>query len=133
MGKSLFRKFGEGLGITALGGIGELKGMEPLGKITRPIRKEAEGKIPSLVAASTLATTGNPGAAFAAAAAAKKAIDAKESYLQSRQQFRTGGTVKGPKNKHVVAILHSGEFVLPTSIKPTKAQKSAVSKLKAKK
>jgi hypothetical protein len=47
--------------------------------------------------------------------------------------FKSGGKVKGPKGKAVVALVHSGEYVLPTSVKPTKAQKAAVSKLKCKK
>ena len=43
--------------------------------------------------------------------------------------FKKGGRIKktGP------AYLHSGEFVLPKSVKPTKAQKAAVAKLHKKK
>jgi hypothetical protein len=44
--------------------------------------------------------------------------------------FKEGGAVK----KTGLAVVHKGEYVLPASIKPTKAQKSAVDKLhKAKK
>lgn len=42
--------------------------------------------------------------------------------------FKTGGTVK----KTGLALVHKNEFVLPLGIKPTKAQKSAVRKLKNK-
>jgi len=44
--------------------------------------------------------------------------------------LKTGGAVKGKRDKKVPAILHGGEFVLPYGIKPTKAQKSAVAKNK---
>ncbi len=47
--------------------------------------------------------------------------------------FETGGMVKGKKGKPVKAIVHGGEYVLPVGVKPTKAQKSAVAKRKAKK
>ena len=43
--------------------------------------------------------------------------------------FKKGGRVKGPKGKAVKAIVHGGEYVLPASVKPTKAQKAAVAKL----
>jgi hypothetical protein len=134
MGKSFFRKLGNGLVTTSLGGIGELKGMEPLGKLTRPIRKEAEGKIPSIVAASTLATTGNPVAAAAAGLAVKKSIDAKESYLEKGiQTFKTGGTIKGKKGKPTLILAHAGETVIPLGVSVTKGQKDAIKKLKSKK
>jgi len=42
--------------------------------------------------------------------------------------MKTGGFVKGGRNKAVPAILHGGEFVLPHGIRPTKAQKDAVDK-----
>jgi hypothetical protein len=44
--------------------------------------------------------------------------------------LKTGGAVKGGRNKKVPAILHGGEYVLPHGIKPTKAQKAAVAKNK---
>lgn len=40
--------------------------------------------------------------------------------------FKEGGPVK----KTGLAVVHKGEFVLPKSVKPTKAQKDAVAKLK---
>ena len=40
--------------------------------------------------------------------------------------FKHGGKV----NKTGLAMVHKNEFVLPASVKPTKAQKSAVAKLK---
>lgn len=43
--------------------------------------------------------------------------------------FKKGGKV----NKTGLAIVHKGEYVLPANVKPTKAQKSKVAKLKAKK
>lgn len=42
--------------------------------------------------------------------------------------FKKGGKV----NKTGPAIVHKGEYVLPASVKPTKAQKMAVAKLKKK-
>lgn len=42
--------------------------------------------------------------------------------------FKEGGYVK----KTTPALLHGGEFVLPASVKPTKAQKAAVAKGKKK-
>ena len=44
-------------------------------------------------------------------------------------QFKTGGRVK----RTGLAKVHKGEFVLPKEVKPTKAQKAKVAKLKAKK
>jgi hypothetical protein len=43
--------------------------------------------------------------------------------------FKKGGKVPGAKGKPVKAILHGGEFVLPSNVKPTMAQKKAVAKL----
>lgn len=43
--------------------------------------------------------------------------------------FKKGGKV----NKTGLAILHKNEYVLPASVKPTKAQKAKVAKLKMKK
>ena len=40
--------------------------------------------------------------------------------------FKNGGAVK----KTGLAKVHKGEYVLPSSVKPTKAQKAAVTKLK---
>ena len=45
--------------------------------------------------------------------------------------FRNGGKVPGPKGRAKMAVVHSGEYVLPVGVKPTKAQKSAVAKRKA--
>ena len=44
--------------------------------------------------------------------------------------FKKGGLVKGKKGKPVKALLHGGEYVLPASVKPTKAQKAKVAELK---
>ena len=46
--------------------------------------------------------------------------------------FKTGGRVKGKRGKAKIAQLHAGEYVLPIGVAPTKAQKSAVAKRKAK-
>ena len=43
--------------------------------------------------------------------------------------FKKGGKV----NKTGLAYVHKNEFVLPASVKPTKAQKAKVAKLKMKK
>ena len=47
--------------------------------------------------------------------------------------FRTGGHVGkgGKKGKARLAVVHNGEYVLPVGVKPTKSQKSAVAKRKA--
>jgi hypothetical protein len=45
--------------------------------------------------------------------------------------FRNGGRVSGEKGKAKLAVLHSGEYVLPNGVAPTKSQKSAVAKKKA--
>ncbi len=45
--------------------------------------------------------------------------------------FKNGGKVKGKKGSAKMAIVHGGEYVLPVGVKPTKAQKSAVAKKKA--
>ena len=45
--------------------------------------------------------------------------------------FKKGGRVKGKRGKPVPILAHGGEFVLPTSVKPTKAQVKAVNKLHA--
>jgi len=44
--------------------------------------------------------------------------------------LKTGGRVKGGKNKAVPAILHGGEHVLPYGVKLTKKQKDAIAKNK---
>ena len=41
--------------------------------------------------------------------------------------------MKGKRGKPVAIVAHAGEFVLPTSVKPTKAQGKAVNALHAKK
>lgn len=55
-------------------------------------------------------------------------VVAKETGLS----FATGGRVKAKKGKAVKATVHGGEFILPIGVAPTKAQKSAVAKRKAK-
>ena len=45
--------------------------------------------------------------------------------------FKNGGRVSGKKGRPKLAILHSGEYVLPNGVAPTKSQKSAVAKKKA--
>lgn len=47
--------------------------------------------------------------------------------------FEDGGYVKAKKGRPVRAIVHGGEFILPVGVKPTKRQKDAVKKRKAKK
>ena len=47
---------------------------------------------------------------------------------QSYPGYKTGGKVK----KTGLALVHKSEYILPASIKPTKAQKAAVAKLKRK-
>ena len=42
--------------------------------------------------------------------------------------LKTGGAVKGGRNKAIPAVLHGGEYVLPHGIRPTKSQKEAVAK-----
>ena len=45
--------------------------------------------------------------------------------------FKNGGRVSGKKNKGKLAVVHGGEFILPVGVAPTKSQKSAVAKKKA--
>ena len=47
--------------------------------------------------------------------------------------FRTGGRIPGKKGKAIKVIAHSGEYILPLNVKPTKAQKAGVRKYKSKK
>lgn len=48
------------------------------------------------------------------------------------QKMKTGGSVKMPKGrKSVAVVLHRGEYVLPSGVKPTVAQKKAVAHKKA--
>ena len=47
--------------------------------------------------------------------------------------FRTGGRIPGKKGKAIKVIAHSGEYILPLNVKPTKAQKAVVRKNKSKK
>ena len=44
--------------------------------------------------------------------------------------FKKGGRVKGKRGKAIPIMAHGGEYVLPTSVKPTKAQVKAVNALK---
>ena len=47
--------------------------------------------------------------------------------------YKAGGQVKGPKKgKPVKIIAHTGEFILPIGVKPTKSQKAEVAKRKKK-
>jgi len=43
--------------------------------------------------------------------------------------FKKGGRVKGKRGKAVPIMAHAGEYVLPNSVKPTKAQVKAVNAL----
>ena len=50
------------------------------------------------------------------------------------QSLKTGGRVKGAKKGAPKIIkAHVGEYILPVGVKPTKTQKMAVAKRKAKK
>lgn len=62
-------------------------------------------------------------------AAATYALEAAPALLA----FRTGGRVPGKKGKAIKVIAHSGEYILPLNVKPTKAQKAVVRKNKSKK
>ncbi len=46
--------------------------------------------------------------------------------------YKNGGMVKGKRGKPVQILAHSGEFVLPIGVKPTKHQKAQVAKRKKK-
>ena len=47
--------------------------------------------------------------------------------------YKCGGVVKGPKKgKPVKIIAHTGEYILPVGVKPTKKQKAQVAKRKKK-
>ena len=47
--------------------------------------------------------------------------------------YKCGGVVKGPKKgKAVKIIAHTGEYILPVGVKPTKKQKAQVAKRKKK-
>jgi hypothetical protein len=46
--------------------------------------------------------------------------------------FRRGGKVPGAKGKPRAILAHGGEWVLPVSVKPTKAQKAKISALRRK-
>ena len=46
--------------------------------------------------------------------------------------FKTGGRISGKKGQAIRIIAHSGEYVLPIGVKPTKNQKAEVAKRKAK-
>jgi hypothetical protein len=60
-------------------------------------------------------------------AAAKYALEAAPLLM-----MKTGGYVKGPRNKAVPAILHGGETILPFGVKPTKKQKAVIASNKRK-
>jgi outer membrane lipoprotein SlyB len=46
--------------------------------------------------------------------------------------FKTGGRIPGRKGKPIKILAHSGEFILPVGIAPTKMQKKAVAQKKMK-
>jgi len=50
------------------------------------------------------------------------------SFLGGLSGFKTGGAVKRTGR----ALVHKGEYILPSNCKPTKAQKAIVAKNKAK-
>lgn len=51
--------------------------------------------------------------------------------LGSLLKFKKGGRIPGAKKgQPKVIVAHVGEYVLPVGVKPTKAQKGAVAKLK---
>jgi hypothetical protein len=52
--------------------------------------------------------------------------------LGSLVPFKNGGKIGGPRGKPRVILAHSGEYVLPVGVKPTKAQKKAVADKKKK-
>ena len=60
-------------------------------------------------------------------AAAKYALEAAPLLL-----LKTGGYVKGSRNKAVPAILHGGETILPFGVKATKKQKAVIASNKRK-
>jgi hypothetical protein len=62
-------------------------------------------------------------------AAATYAMEAAPALLA----FKTGGRVPGKKGKAIKIVAHSGEYILPLNVKPTKAQKAVVRKNKLKK
>lgn len=47
--------------------------------------------------------------------------------------FKNGGKVPGPRGKPKIILAHSGEFILPVDIPPTKEQRSLIEKRKRKK
>ena len=47
--------------------------------------------------------------------------------------FKNGGKIPGKKGKPKIILAHSGEWVLPTDIKPTKEQRSLIEKRKKQK
>lgn len=47
--------------------------------------------------------------------------------------LKTGGYIRGPRDKAVPTILHGGEHVLPYGVKPTKYQKKVIASNKRKK
>ena len=44
--------------------------------------------------------------------------------------FKRGGKVPGTRGKPKIAIVHSGEYILPVGVAPTKSQKAAVARRK---
>ena len=47
--------------------------------------------------------------------------------------FKNGGKIPGKKGKPKIILAHSGEFILPVDIPPSKEQKSLIEKRKRKK
>ena len=46
--------------------------------------------------------------------------------------FKTGGRVPGKRGKPIKILAHSGEYILPVGVAPTKMQKKAVAQKKSK-
>jgi hypothetical protein len=44
--------------------------------------------------------------------------------------FKNGGKIPGVKGKPKIILAHSGEFILPVGVPPTKQQQSAIEKRK---
>ena len=59
---------------------------------------------------------------------AKYALEAAPALMM----LKTGGYVKGSRNKAVRAILHGGETILPFGVKATKKQKAVIASNKRK-
>lgn len=69
-----------------------------------------------------------PAAGAALLSATPYIVDAAPAVLA----LKTGGYIKGPRNKAFPVILHGGEHVLPYGVKPTKSQKKVIASNKKK-